>query len=142
MSGLVVTSRVTIPEAELSESFAKSGGPGGQHVNKTSTKVELRWSIATSEALSEDDRAWLLERLASQLTSDGELLITAADERSQSRNRSEARRKLAATVREGLVRPRRRRRTRPTKGSIERRLQEKRRRAEVKQSRGRTPDPD
>ena len=135
MDGLVITDALTIPEAELEESFARSGGPGGQHVNKTETKVELRWNVAESSVLTDVDRDWLMKRLSDRLTASGELLVTAGDERSQSRNRADARRKLAALVREALVRPRRRRATRPTRSSIERRLSEKKRRAEIKAGR-------
>ena len=140
MDELVITDAVRIPASELSESFARSGGPGGQHVNKTETKVELRWSIARSTALSEADRTWLLERFKDRLTSEGELLVVAGDERSQSRNRAEARRKLAAVVRDGLRRPRRRRATRPTRSSVERRLSDKKRRGNIKDQRRRTDD--
>ncbi|MBT8496338.1 MAG: aminoacyl-tRNA hydrolase [Deltaproteobacteria bacterium] len=140
MDGLTVNSAVTIPEAELRESFAKSGGPGGQHVNKTETKVELRWSVSESKALTDSDRQWLMQRLGDQLTSEGELLVTAADERSQSRNRSEARRKLAAMVRDALVRPRRRRATRPSRAAVERRLTDKRKRSETKAGRSKRHD--
>jgi len=140
MDGLTVNTRLVIPEAELRESFAKSGGPGGQHVNKTETKVELRWSIKASGALTEADRDWLIKRLGDRLIGDGELLVTAGDERSQSRNRSEARRKLAAVVRDALVRPRKRRATRPSRAAIERRLGEKKRRASLKSQRSRDHD--
>lgn len=140
MDGLVITDALTIPEAELEESFARSGGPGGQHVNKTETKVELRWSVADSSVLTEVDRDWLMKRLSDRLTASGELLVTAGDERSQSRNRADARRKLAALVREALVRPRRRRATRPTRSSVERRLSDKKRRGEIKAGRKRRDD--
>jgi len=140
MDELVINDVIRIPAAELSESFARSGGPGGQHVNKTETKVELRWSIAQTTALSEVDRAWLLERLADRLTAEGELVVVAGDERSQSRNRAEARRKLAALVREALRRPRRRRATRPTRSSIERRISDKKHRGGVKDGRRWTDD--
>jgi len=140
MDDLIINDALSIPAAELGESFARSGGPGGQHVNKTETKVELRWSIAQSAALSEIDRAWLLERLADRLTADGELVVVAGDERSQSRNRAEVRRKLAAVVREALLRPRRRRPTRPTRSSIERRISDKKHRGGVKDGRRRSDD--
>ena len=75
---IVVTPRLTIPAGELSMSFARSGGPGGQNVNKVSSKVELRWNPRTSSALADDDRALLLERLASKLTNDGTLIVTVS----------------------------------------------------------------
>ena len=74
---IVVSPRVTIPAHEIAIQFARSGGPGGQNVNKVSSKVELRWNPTTSTALSEDDRSWLVSRLASKLTSDGTLIVTS-----------------------------------------------------------------
>ncbi len=124
-----------IPAEELRESFTRSSGPGGQHVNKVATKVELRWTPADSTALSEADRVWLLARLLGRLTTGGELIVVAAGSRDQVRNRREARDKLAALVRSALARPKRRKKTRPTRASKERRLSAKRRRGEVKRGR-------
>lgn len=124
-----------IPARELRESFARSGGPGGQNVNKVETKAELRWTPGESTALSDADRAWLLRRLASRLTTEGELLITSTRTRDQSRNRDDAREKLAELIRRALQRPKRRKKTRPSKSAVEGRLEEKRRRSGVKQKR-------
>lgn len=132
---LEVSSRLRIPRRELSVRTARAGGPGGQHVNKTSSKVELRWNVRTSEALTDADRAWLLERLAARLTDAGDLLIQADGHREQSRNLSEALERLVAIVSEGLRRPRKRRKTKPTRGSKERRLAQKRQRSETKRQR-------
>ena len=77
MNDLVVTPRLTIPASELEIAFARSGGPGGQNVNKVSSKVDLRWNPRTSAALSEDDRAWVLQKLRSRLTGDGTLIVTS-----------------------------------------------------------------
>ena len=137
---LVVTDRVSIPESELDESFSRSGGPGGQHVNRTSSQVELRWNLAESEAVSERDRAWLMKRLASRLTNDGVLIIVSDAERSQKRNRDDARRRLAQIIREGLERPKARRKTKPTRGSIERRLQAKKEQGAKKKLRQNPPE--
>lgn len=125
MADLEVTKALTIPDAELTVGFARSGGPGGQHVNKTETKVEIRWRPASSAVLSERDRAWLLERLADRLTGDGDIIVASSGTRSQKRNRDEARERLAEIIRAALARPKKRKKTRPSKGAVERRIQEK-----------------
>ena len=135
MGDLRVTDRIWIPEGELRVAFARSGGPGGQNVNKVNSKVELRWTPATSAAFGEDDRAWLLGKLAGRLTNSGELLVTSERTRDQAKNREDAQAKLAAIVAAALFRPKKRRATRPTRGSKERRIGEKRHRAEIKKSR-------
>lgn len=135
MPDLVIDARRTIPESELQESFARSGGPGGQAVNKQETKVELRWRPAQTQALSAWDRTWVLEKLAGRLTSDGDLVVTSTKTRDQGRNREDARDKLVALVRAALVRPKPRRATRPSRGAKERRLQAKKRRSDVKKGR-------
>ncbi len=135
MSDLVVTPRVTIPAAELTFAFSRSGGPGGQNVNKVSSKVELRWQPATSSALREDDRAWLLERLANKLTNDGTLLVTSTLTRDQIKNRDDAQSKLALIVRAALDRPKVRRPTKVSRGAKRRRVADKRHRAEIKSNR-------
>ena len=140
MAGLVVNERVTIPESELSESFARSSGPGGQNVNKVATKVELRWSPDESAALSEADRALLRVKLASRLTVAGELVVTSDRTRDQVRNREDARAKLVELVSAALQRPKRRKPTRPTRSSRERRLSGKKRRGDVKRGRGPVDD--
>jgi ribosome-associated protein len=132
---LVVTERVRIPGAEVALSFARSGGPGGQHVNKTESKVVLRWNAARSAALSDADRAWLLQRLAARLTADGDLVLAADEERSQSANVDAALRRFRQVLREALQRPKARRATRPTRASRERRLAAKRHRSDQKRDR-------
>ncbi len=116
-------------------SFARSGGPGGQHVNKTESKVVLRWNALSSTALNDDDRALLEKRLASRLTEEGELLVTSERYRDQSRNTDDALEKLIETVRESIKRPKPRKKTRPTRASKERRLEDKRRRGATKRQR-------
>ncbi len=135
MEDLPVTESLTIPGRELRVSFARSGGPGGQNVNKVETKVELRWRPGESSVLSDEDRARLLERLARRLTGDGDLIVSSSRTRDQARNREDARRRLAAIVAEALERPKKRRPTRPTREARRRRLEEKRRRAELKAAR-------
>jgi ribosome-associated protein len=140
MADLVIHDRLALPEEELRVEYARSGGPGGQNVNKVETKVQVRWNPAESEAISEADRAWLLTRLASRLTTDGDLLISSTRTRYRERNREDALKKLAETVREALRRPKRRRKSRPTRASIERRLETKRRRSRTKKDRRRPID--
>jgi ribosome-associated protein len=135
MRDLVVTPRITIPAAELALAFSRSGGPGGQNVNKVSSKVELRWNPMTSSALGGDDRAWLLENLANRLTNDGTLIVTSTKTRDQLQNRDDAMEKLVLIVRSALFRPKPRRATRPTRASKRRRVDDKRHRAEIKRGR-------
>jgi ribosome-associated protein len=135
MKDLAVNDQLTIPAAELQVGFARSGGPGGQNVNKVESKVELRWNPAQSAVLGGADRDWLLERLAGRLTQAGDLLVTSSKTRDQARNRDDAMAKLAAIVRAGLERPKPRKRRQPSRAAKERRIQEKKRRAEIKQAR-------
>ena len=136
MRDIRVSAGLLIPESEVRESFARSAGPGGQNVNKLSTKVELRWSPEQSAVLSDADRAYLLRRLGNRLTEGGELIITCEEFRTQLRNREEARNKLAGVLQQALHRPKKRRATRPTRASVKRRLEGKKRRSVVKRSRG------
>lgn len=135
MRDIVVTPRLTIPAGELSFAFARSGGPGGQNVNKVSSKAELRWNPTTSAALGYDDRNWLLSRLANRLTTDGELIVTSTATRDQIKNRDDAMSKLALIVRTALERPKKRHATKPTRASKRRRVEGKRHRAEIKRNR-------
>lgn len=130
-----VDDELTIPDAELSWRFAPSGGPGGQHANRSNTRAELTWDLANSSAVDGERRHRLLARLGPSVT------VVADDERSQSRNRDAAARRLAQRVREALVVPRSRRPTRPTAGSRRRRAETKRQRSRDKQLR-RRPGPD
>jgi ribosome-associated protein len=132
---IVVTPRVVIPGGELAIAFARSGGPGGQNVNKVASKVELRWNPTTSAALTEDDRAWLVDRLRSRLTGDGTLIVTSTATRDQLKNRDDATEKLALIVRTALDRPRPRRATRPSRSAKRRRLADKRHHAETRRRR-------
>jgi ribosome-associated protein len=135
MADIRINDRITIPGRELSVAFARSGGPGGQNVNKVESKVELRWQPSASGAFTSDDRSWLLTRLAPRLTTGGELIVTSTVTRDQVRNRADAEAKLGAIVRAALFRPKKRRPTKPSRGATERRIQSKKRRATVKQGR-------
>lgn len=133
---LVIDGVRTIPVAEIEISSALAGGPGGQHVNKTESKIEVRWRPATTAmALSPEQRARLVARLSSRLTADGELIVTSSEERSQQRNRERALGKLAAIVREALVPPVPRRATKPSRSAKRRRLDAKRHVGEKKKLR-------
>ncbi|MGE0546554.1 MAG: alternative ribosome rescue aminoacyl-tRNA hydrolase ArfB [Kofleriaceae bacterium] len=135
MLDIVVTSWLTIPASELSMSFARSGGAGGQNVNKVSSKVDLRWNPKTSAVLREDDRAWLLQQLRSRLTNDGTLIVTSTLTRDQIANREDAATKLAEIVRAALDRPKFRKPTKMTRGAKRRRVADKRHRSEIKRNR-------
>jgi ribosome-associated protein len=136
VSDLVVTPRLTIPSGELEIAFARSGGPGGQNVNKVSSKVDLRWNPLTSDALNEDDRALLIEKLKNRLTNDGVLIVTSTLTRDQIKNREDARSKLSLIVKAALDRPKPRKATKPSKGAKRRRIADKRHNAEIKRNRG------
>jgi ribosome-associated protein len=132
---IVVTERVRVPARELALSYARSGGPGGQHVNRTESKVLLRWAPFVSVALDDVDRALLRQRLGPRLTADGELLVTSETHRDQSRNVDDAVERFARLVRDAIRRPTPRKRTKPSRASRERRLDAKRHRSSRKASR-------
>jgi ribosome-associated protein len=134
---------LVISRDELIEVASRAGGPGGQHVNKTSTRVTLRWNVARSESLTEEQRDRLLEVLASRLTRGGELVLHADGYRSQTRNRESVRERVAEVVRAALVRQAPRHATRPSKAARTRRTDAKTRRGATKRGRGRVErDPD
>ena len=133
---LEISPTLAIPDDELVESFVRSAGPGGQNVNKVATAVELRFDIAQSPSLPEAVRARLLARRDRRLTDEGVLVINAQRFRTQERNREDAKERLAAFVAAGLVAPKPRIATRPSRASKERRLGAKRERGTIK--RGRT----
>ena len=136
MERLSIAPGLELPLNELEFSFARSGGPGGQHVNRAETKVELRWDISGSPSLSPRQRELLLEHLASYTTNEGVLILTSGESRSQHRNREAVIGRLQILARNAL-RPRRSRRpTRPTAASETRRRERKRRHSEKKARRG------
>jgi ribosome-associated protein len=135
-----VTPGVVIPESEISERFVRASGPGGQNVNKVATAVELRFDPSQSSTLSADARARLRVLAGSRMTADGVLVIDARRFRTQAQNRDDARERLADLVRRALIVPRRRRRTKPGKAAVERRIESKKRRADTKRGRGRIDD--
>ena len=126
----------TIPESELEFHFFRSGGPGGQNVNKVSTAVQMRFDALNSPSLKEGQRQRLMKLAGSRLTQDGVILITAVRFRTQERNRADAMARLQAMVDEAAVAPTYRVPTRPTKASKERRLVAKSKRSTIKSGRG------
>lgn len=139
---LRLTDRIAIPLAELGWRFSRSSGPGGQGVNTTDSRVELVFPLASTPSLPEPLRSRALRRLAGRLT-DGALVITACEHRSQWRNRQEAQRRLVSLLREAITPPAPpRRATRPSRGAVERRLSAKRRRSGIKERRRGRPGGD
>jgi len=132
---LAVNESLSIPRTELDVRVSRSSGAGGQHVNKTSSRVEIFWNIVGSRAVSEEQRARLREKLASRLTTEGSIRVVASDMRSQSRNRELAEERLADLVRRALVIPRKRRATKPTRAAKEARLDSKKRHSTKKRDR-------
>jgi ribosome-associated protein len=134
-SHLVVSPALRLPRAELEYRASRSGGPGGQHVNTSSTRVEVWWDVAGSSALTEEQRARLLARLATRLDSAGRLRLVSGGTRSQLRNREEVTERLRDLVAAALRVPKARKRTRPSRAAKAARLEAKRRRAAVKRER-------
>jgi ribosome-associated protein len=134
-SHLVVSRALRLPLAELEYRASRSGGPGGQHVNTSSTRVEVWWDVAGSAALSEEQRARLLAQLATRLDSAGRLRLVSSGSRSQLRNREEVTERLRDLVAAALRVPKPRKRTRPSRAAKAARLEAKRRRAAVKRER-------
>jgi len=134
---LLITPSLAIDDWELDERFVRASGPGGQNVNKVATAVQLRFDVARSPSLTDEVRQRLRAIAGSRMTDEGVLVIDARAFRTQAQNRDEARERLADLIRRALVRPKRRRKTRPTKAAKERRLETKKRRGETKASRSR-----
>ena len=131
-----ITPTLAIPDSELSESFVRASGPGGQNVNKVASAVELRFDVAHSGALPDALRTRLLARRDRRLTADGVLVIQSNRFRDQARNREDARERLAEIVRAALHVPKKRIATKPTRASKERRIAAKKKRSQHKQTRG------
>jgi ribosome-associated protein len=132
---LAVTGTVSIPRTELQYRATRAGGAGGQHVNTSSTRIELLWNVATSQALDEEARARVSAKLASRLDGEGNVRVVSSARRSQVQNREAAEARLAELLRAALAVPRRRKPTRPTRAAKEARLGDKRKRSETKRQR-------
>jgi len=138
---LVVNPQLKIPLKEFQFTFARSSGPGGQNVNKVNTKALLRWAVAKSPSLPDDIRRRLVAKQRRRLTSEGELLISSQRFRDAGRNVADCLEKLRAMLAEAAVAPKRRKPTRPSRASVRRRLEQKRRIGQRKASR-RPPEGD
>ena len=134
--------RVLIPDSDLAIVFIRSGGPGGQNVNKVASAVQLRFDLAGTAALEDRVKQRLRGLAGRKVTDEGNLLITAREHRSQEQNRREAEERLAELVRAALIEPRKRHATRPTRASKVKRLEGKTRRAGIKAGRGRVRSDD
>jgi ribosome-associated protein len=133
---LEITAHVVIPDDELEWKFIRASGPGGQNVNKVSSAVQLRFLLPLNTSLPAAARNRLRALAGQRLNDDGSILITARNERSQEQNRRAATLRLAALIQSALLEPKIRKKTRPTKGSQERRIESKKRRGSTKQGRG------
>lgn len=141
MTDVKINRRVRIPEHELEFRASRSGGPGGQGVNTTSSKVELRFDVEASPQLSARDKRLIRERLGNRMSGDGVLIIQSSEQRSQHQNRDAAVSRFQALVSEAIEPPKQRKKTRPTRGSKERRLKAKKIRGEKKKLRKPPPVP-
>jgi len=134
-NGIRVNASLVIPEHELIITTSRSGGAGGQHVNKTDTQVQIKWHIATSNALNNDQKERLLVKLSNKLTDDGFLMFKSNATRSQLQNKKLAFNHLAQTVKQALIVPKKRTKTTISKGVKEKRLHTKKMRSEIKRLR-------
>jgi ribosome-associated protein len=133
---LVVTPDISIPDEEFEWKFIRSSGPGGQNVNKVASAVQLRFLLPLNTSLPTTAKNRLRRMAGQKLIDDGSILISARNERSQDQNRRDALERLAELVRAALIEPKIRKKTRPTLGSRERRIESKKRRGATKQGRG------
>lgn len=130
-----VTHTVAIPRSELVVRATRSGGPGGQHVNTSSTRIEITWDVMRTRALTEEERTRVATRLGARLSDEGTVRVVASDSRSQRQNRERAEARLSDLIRRALAVPKARKRTRVPRGAVEARLEEKRRLRDRKRQR-------
>jgi ribosome-associated protein len=140
MPEIRITPEIALDENELEESFVLASGPGGQNVNKVSSAVQLRFNVAFSRSLPEPVRFRLMTALKSRLTKDGDLILIGRKFRDQNRNREDVRARLAELIRAATIEPKKRYKTKPSRGAKEQRLQHKKKHAELKRGRGKPRD--
>jgi ribosome-associated protein len=133
---VVINSGLSIPRAELSYRASRSGGPGGQHVNTSSTRVELLWDVLASQSITEEQRERIRDKLAKRIGEDGVLRVVSATSRSQYQNKEEVTERFARLLDQALHTPKPRKRTKPSRASKEARLRQKKQRSEAKKRRG------
>lgn len=133
---LQVNDSLWIPRAELTYRATRSGGPGGQHVNTSSSRVELAWDVGASPSVTDDQRALIQAKLANRINAEGVLLLTGSESRSQHQNREAVTARFVELVARALVVPKARKKTRPSRAAKEARLDEKKKRSAVKKMRG------
>jgi ribosome-associated protein len=132
---LIISKHIIIPDEDLQEEFSLASGAGGQKVNKTSTAVRLRFNVRDTQALPLDVKQRLLTQAANRINDQGELIIEAQNSRSQLKNREEAANRLINLIRRSLTAPKKRRPTKPTKSSVKRRLDSKKKHSSLKKLR-------
>ena len=137
---LIITDALRIPLAEIDIAYVRSSGPGGQHVNKTSTQAELTFDLAHSPSIPEADRAWLISRLGTKLDTGGVLHVTSQEYRSQLRNKKAALDKLRSMLALAMQRPKKRKKTKPSRSAIEKRLAGKKKASDKKKMRSFTSE--
>ena len=135
VNGVRVNDSLVIPESELDIKASRASGAGGQHVNKTSSRVEIAWNVRQSKVLTEDQKAMIEARIASRLTEDGTIRVVASDTRSQLRNREAAQRRLGEVIARALIPKKKRKPTRRPRSANEARLTEKKKHSEKKRER-------
>ena len=137
--GLALAETTSIPRGELTYRASRAGGAGGQHVNTSSTRIELLWNVRTTQALDEEARARVVEKLATRIDGEGFIRVVSSARRSQGQNRVAAEERLVELVRKALIVPKRRKATKPSRGAKEARLTEKKKRGETKRQRSDKP---
>ena len=138
--GLSISNGIIIPEHEIEITTSRGGGPGGQHVNKTSTRITVRWNLFASHAISDEQKARIAEKLAASITTEGDIIVHNNSSRSQDHNKKEALAQLAHKISKALHVPKKRMKTRVSQAAKEKRLQSKKLHSEAKRMRSKKFD--